>query len=381
MPKELQFVVKISKYCNLRCDYCYEYNDLGDKRRLSLTQLRRLFETAARHAVANGHDSVSFVWHGGEPFLIPLDYYEEIHRLQQDVFGGVPFWNSVQTNLTVLTDRHIACLKERRLFRGIGVSFDVLGDLRVDTKGRTRTETVLDNMQRLIDNGIRFGAIAVLARGTLPHVREIYRFYDGLGIESRFLPYYMSASGEQVSRHALTGFEITDALKILFDCWMNSDRATPVDPIAEYIGYAVAHMSGGPRRSYDKHTDEFVLLANVDGGIWGVTEAYDEQYRYGNVLEQELTEILASPNRMRAAREGQKRIDSHCTHCPYFGHCPGYFVGDATPEQQRLLTETGCPVRRVLDHIVSRLTESGIPEALMRAIGRSTDNPALAISL
>src|SRR5258708_37383694 len=110
--KELQYVVKISKYCNLRCGYCYEYNELGDKRRMSLAQLRRLFETAARHATADGHGCVSFVWHGGEPFLIPVDYYEEIYQLQQDVFGDtIPFWNSIPTNLTVLTDRHITCLQ------------------------------------------------------------------------------------------------------------------------------------------------------------------------------------------------------------------------------------------------------------------------------
>jgi sulfatase maturation enzyme AslB (radical SAM superfamily) len=29
--KRLEFVVKISKYCNLRCRYCYEMNDLDKK--------------------------------------------------------------------------------------------------------------------------------------------------------------------------------------------------------------------------------------------------------------------------------------------------------------------------------------------------------------
>jgi uncharacterized protein len=368
--KELQYVVKISKYCNLRCAYCYEYDELGDKRRLSLAHLRRLFEAAARHAAAEGHGCVSFVWHGGEPFLIPLEDYEQIHRMQRDIFGDrIPFWNAVQTNLTVLTDRHITCLKEGQVFNGIGVSFDVLGDMRVDTKGRLRTETILGNMQRLIDNGISFGAIAVLARATLPHARDIYNFYDSLGVESRLLPYYMSTNGAQVSDHALTYDEITGALKAIFDTWMISQRATPVDPVSEYLDYAMAHLAGAPKNIYNKLTDEFVLFVNTDGGVWGLSEAYDAQYRYGNILDEEIATILASPNRARAVRQAEERMLSHCADCPYFGHCPGSFVGDATLEQQQLLAEAGCPVRNVLDHMVGRLIEYGVPEMVAHATG------------
>jgi uncharacterized protein len=379
--RQLQFVVKISKYCDLRCGYCYEYNELGDRRRMSMTELRRLFEAAARHARENHHEAASFVWHRGEPFLIPLDIYEEIYRLQQEVFGdSMPFWNAIQTNLTVLTDRHIACLKEGRLFRGIGISFDVLGEARVDTKGRQRTDTVLANMQALIDNGIPFGAISVLARGTVRHARDIYAFFDRLGIGSRFLPYYMSASDAQISGHALAPEEITAALKAIFDAWCASATATPVDPIADYVGYAAAYLAGAPRRHYDKLAEEFVLLVNVDGGVWGVSEAYDARYRYGNVHEQELAPILASPNRQRAARDASERMRTHCVGCPYFGHCPGFFVGDATPEQQRQLASAGCPVSEVLGYMVSRFIRDGVPEALAVS-ERPAAHPALTVAL
>lgn len=379
--KALQFVVKISKYCNLRCGYCYEYNELNDRRRMSLASLRHMFEAAARHAEAYGLDSVSFVWHGGEPLMVPLQFYEAIYDLQREIFGDrVAFWNSLQTNLTVMTDRHLACLKEARLFRGLGVSFDVLGDLRVDTRGQTRTDTILMNIQRLLDAGIRFGAIAVLARGTLPYLRDIYRFYDQLGIESRFLPYYMSADAAQIGGHALDHGEITAALKQLFDAWMTSEVATPVDPIGEYVDYALAHLSSGPRRVYDKAQDEFVLLVNVDGGVWGVAEAYDERYRYGNIFVHEIQEIMNSQSRQRALGDSEARMQRHCKICPYFGHCPGYFAGDATPEQQRLLAGAGCPVREVLDHVVNRLTASGVPEAVA-ALGRhAVANPALTVA-
>lgn len=61
-----QFVMKISKYCNLRCNYCYEYNELGNKQRMSLDLISRIFENIARNA--DEFESVSFIWHGGSRF-------------------------------------------------------------------------------------------------------------------------------------------------------------------------------------------------------------------------------------------------------------------------------------------------------------------------
>ena len=178
-----QFVVKITKHCNLRCAYCYEFPHLGDKTRMSLESFARIFENIASSA-DNIFDTVNFVWHGGEPLLVPLEYYDAIGALQRQIFGnGISVSNVVQTNLTVLTPKHLEHLRARKFFSGLGVSFDVYGNQRVDIAGRARTEIVLANIQKLIDCGIPFGAIVVLARNTLPHVRSIFRFYDRLGIE------------------------------------------------------------------------------------------------------------------------------------------------------------------------------------------------------
>ncbi len=73
-----QFVIKISKYCNLRCDYCYEYPHLGNKARMSLEQLRALFENIAASADELSLRELNFIWHGGEPFLVPIAVYERI---------------------------------------------------------------------------------------------------------------------------------------------------------------------------------------------------------------------------------------------------------------------------------------------------------------
>lgn len=381
--RSLQFVIKISKLCNLRCSYCYEFNELGDKRKISLEDFERLFRGVAAFAVAEELEEVVFTWHGGEPFLIKTDYYDAIGALQRRVFPSeIKVTNSVQTNLTILTEPLLAFLESGRFFDGIGVSFDAYGDQRVDRRGKLRTGLVLDNMQRLLDRDIPFGAISVLSRQTVDRATNTYRFFDALEIPCRFLPFYRSAGADQNEAHALTSAEILTSLKALFDAWLVSENGTPVDPIDDYIGYAVDAMRGEAGARYDKAAAERVFIVNTDGATWGVSETYDERARYGNLFDEPFDRLLQSPGRETALAASRRRLQRHCGACPFFGSCPGGYVAEATPEQERVLRDTGCPVRELIGYIISRLETSNLaPVVHGKAPGRTPTNDALAIEL
>jgi uncharacterized protein len=349
---------------------------------MPLAAIRHLFETIAAHAREHMLLLADFIWHGGEPLLVPVEYYEQMRAMQEEILSDhVQYSNAVQTNLTILTERHLSLLGERRIFEGVGVSFDVFGDQRVDTQGKLRTDKILSNMQKLLDAGIPFGAIAVLARNTLPHVEAIYRYYDSLGVECRFLPFYMNAYDWQSKQHALSFEEMTGALKILVDAWLTSETATPVEPVSEYIDFAISYMTDARKQYYDRLQTELVYIVNIDGGVWGAGEAYQPDDCYGNVFEQDLAFLLSSPARRRVAAEAAVRMAKYCATCPYFGHCPGYFVANATAEQQRLLAQSGCPVREILDHVVDRLEKASLKSALIAAGGQRTSNIALQVTL
>src|SRR5262249_14508114 len=159
-------------------------------------------------------------------------------------------------------------LKNKTLLQSLGISFDVFGDQRVDKLGRTRTQTIAANMQKLVDNDIDLGAIAVLSRSTLAHVRQIYEFYDSLRVGVRFLPFYMSADAAQVQVHELSYAEIVAALNSLFDAWMASNTATPVEPVAEYLGYATTWLGSGAGLTYDMRENECVFIVNTNGDTY-----------------------------------------------------------------------------------------------------------------
>lgn len=134
IPDSLQFVIKITKFCNIRCQYCYEYAYLNNPEKISLEHFQTFFSHIVDYCSQKPHIKyVELIWHGGEPFSIKPEYYQQIQTLQATIFQDTNLivLNKVQTNLTILHDGYLAALK-RGLFDGIGVSIDVVGDCRVD---------------------------------------------------------------------------------------------------------------------------------------------------------------------------------------------------------------------------------------------------------
>jgi sulfatase maturation enzyme AslB (radical SAM superfamily) len=134
--KHLEFVVKLSKFCNLRCSYCYEFEDLHKKDRMALEQIRSMFVNIFAHAALHDVKTIEFCWHGGEPFLFKPSFFREIGSSQATVFGThVVVSNIVQTNLTVLSEEMLSFLEERSFFSGsvsrstpMGLSASILAE-------------------------------------------------------------------------------------------------------------------------------------------------------------------------------------------------------------------------------------------------------------
>jgi len=367
MKKNIQFVVKYTKHCNLRCAYCYEYNELHKTDKMQFSEIEKLFLNCKDYLNKEASAHVNFIWHGGEPFIVDLKNYKKIQQLQEKIFPeNIVVSNGVQTNLTILTEKHIQFLKEENFFNSMGISFDVYGDQRVDIKNRLQTDLVLSNLQNIIKNKISVGAISVLAKNTYPYVREIYKFYDELNIPMRFLPIYRSAFDEQVEEHALSVKEIMNAMQMLLEEWSSSPTAVSVDPLEEYISYAIDFIKKEERRDYfNKEEDEHTFILNMNGDLWGVSETYDEEYKYGNVFNEKLEEIFNSEGRNKALACSKKRSERFCNSCIYYGYCSGSFVSNMTPPEALNSEKEGCMVKLSIDLIIKFFEDKNIDQYIL----------------
>jgi len=355
------FVIKVSKLCNLRCSYCYEYPELANPVRMSFEQIAKMFEHLGSYyrATAPGAEC-RFVWHGGEPLLHEPSYYREIFAEQRRCFAGMRAVNWVQTNLTMLDDERIALLKSE--FDGVGVSLDVFGDLRLNVAGRPSQSRVLVNMARLKAAGITHGCITVLTKRNLARIEQIFRFYEKIGNSFRILPLFQGAFEQQHLGYEVTGREVLTALCSVADLWFASNAILHVAPVTDQIRELLRSRAEGYEPVYyDRRTQESVVLVNTNGDLYGQADAYDTGRSWGNIFHSSMAEILESPARQVSVLEAEARMASACLRCRYFGTCNGFPVAENRRRYEDTIHEgrVECVVERGLfQHLERRLTEA-----------------------
>jgi uncharacterized protein len=361
----VQFVVKTSKHCNLRCRYCYEYAELGNKQAVSLEQMEAMF----RHIASYYHQldypvQIEFVWHGGEPLLQHPDFYWRAFDLQQQIFDRphIEVTNGVQTNLTLIDRGRLRLLKEG--FDAVGVSVDLFGDLRVYQTGITSQDRVLENMDRLTEAGIKYGCITVLTKQNLDRVADIYDFYRSLRLSVRILPLFKGAFDNQHAGFEIDGFDTLTAYKQLVDLWLVDEEFVSITPIWEAIQQVVYYYSPqAPTRFYDKREWESIYLVNIDGEVYSYADAYDREKSHGNLFTTPLAQVIDNKHHWQIVTEAERRIELTCSDCIYFGSCSGYPMAEGSREYYPVDDRGAlqCVVDKgILAYIDRRLREEGI---------------------
>ncbi|NCJ07162.1 radical SAM protein [Synechococcales cyanobacterium C] len=360
--KVVDFVIKTSKFCNLRCRYCYEFNDLGNREMISSTQLDQMYHHIADYYGALDHPTeINFVWHGGEPLIHSPEFYWKTFESQKEIFRGrsVSIINSVQTNLTVLDEARLQLLKTG--FDSVGVSLDLFGGLRVNQSGRDSVALVLKNLDRLQAKKIPFGCITVLTQLNRPYIEAIFRFYEQMEVSFRILPLFKGAFDSQHIGFEITPYEVLETYKTLVDLWFESDRFVMVHPIVEHIEQALRHRCDRSRVTlYDKRQWESIFLVNTDGQIYSYADAYAGPSQ-GNIFTTPMETLLNGKAHQLVIQAAEDRLRSTCHHCPYLGSCDGYPVAEGSVEYNEY-DEQGA-IRCIVTHGILRHIEERLDQA------------------
>jgi uncharacterized protein len=168
--------------CNIGCQYCYQHpqRDAGN--------FAKSYDLEAMKA-AILRDGSPFILFGGEPLLMAEDDLEALWSWGLERFGH----NGVQTNGTLINERHIELFKRYKVEVGISVDGpDTLNDVRwAGSLERTRrtTEKTHAAIERLCQEGIPPSLIITLhhnnaSKDKLPLMHSWLRALDTKGITS-----------------------------------------------------------------------------------------------------------------------------------------------------------------------------------------------------
>jgi uncharacterized protein len=368
------FVLKLSKLCNLRCEYCYEYEELAMKDRIPLAKFEVFIHGLAEFYVEFYRERkmktpLTFVFHGGEPFLNKPDYLRSIlETLRKHLQpASVPYLVATQTNLTLYKKEILDLFVEYGV--NLGVSLDVFGGLRTTVGGMESQDTVLRNLQRLYDDGyleaLNTGGITVLTSRNIGRVLDIYEFYMRLGMSFRMLPVFnqsadrdFRAPGLEVS-HA----RVLAAYKQVAQAQMQDNMRQPISPIEDYFKAAVIACVNGIGKRYDPWDEEYALIINTNGDTYSDGDTYSKEGFIGNIYEEPFSEIYRSERRKKVCEVRELRAQT-CRLCPYDQRCNQMPMAECKPSERKLDAKGKliCSIARpMIDFYVELLNAS--PEA------------------
>jgi uncharacterized protein len=198
----------IGPACNLNCEYCFylEKQALfgpGEQYRMSDEVLSAFI---ANYITNQPTSVVEFVWQGGEPTLLGIDFFKRVIELQRPFLGSKTITNSLQTNGTLLTDDWCVFLRKNRFM--VGISMDgpkeVHDRYRRDRNGKGTFDQVMRGLRLLQKHKVEYNVLASVARETARQPLDVYLFLRDQGVEFiQFAPIVERKANACSSQHGL----------------------------------------------------------------------------------------------------------------------------------------------------------------------------------
>jgi uncharacterized protein len=326
MSRTLGLIVKATRLCNLRCTYCHDWRE-GPGQSMPFEVLARM--TAA--ALADGEaEAVSFLWHGGEPLVLPRAFYDKALVLQAHLRrAGQRVTNAVQTNGTLIDAEWAAFLRDHEF--GVSLSLDgprVLHDRRrVYVSGKGSYRDVVRGINILRAHRVPMSALMVIDEKALALGAErIFDLFVELGI-ARFglLASTPSNAPGASSRGYVDPARMNAFLIRMYDAWReHGDPAVQIREIDAIRRRIHGERAGLCTLAGDCFGRYFAVDPNGDVAHCDVFSG-DVRYTIGNVTRQSFAELRTSAalHALRAEDEDLAEAHDACPEAPVCnGGCP-----------------------------------------------------------
>jgi uncharacterized protein len=188
MPQGIHVVAKpIGPLCNLKCEYCFYLEKqalFGPNKQYRMTD-DVLHAYITNYITSQPTPVVEFVWQGGEPTILGINFFKRVIELQKSFAGQKTITNSIQTNGTLLTEEWCRFLKIHDFM--VGISLDgpreIHNRYRKDRKGNVTFDWVFRGLKLLQKHKIKYNVLACVARETAAYPLDVYRFFKDAGVE------------------------------------------------------------------------------------------------------------------------------------------------------------------------------------------------------
>jgi uncharacterized protein len=364
--------------CNLNCRYCFYLEkkklfSAGASHRMSSEVLE---EFIRQYIESQDFPEVHFVWQGGEPTLLGVDFFHKAVVLQKKYAAGKRVTNSIQTNGTLLDDKWCELLSANGFL--VGLSIDGPETLhnryRVDRQGRPTFSRVMRAVDLLKKHDTRFNTLTVVNDVNSRNPLKLYRFLKevsegfiqfiplverspgktarDLGMKLDMPPGAEPGSGPPVTPWSVKPGRFGEFYVRIFDEWVRQDVGKI---FVQFFDVALGNWLGsGSGLCQFAPTCGHSGLLEHNGDLYACDHYVYPQYKLGNIFEKPLNELIDSDQKRRFNSFKKSSLPPYCLACNVLfacnGDCPKHrFL--RTPDGERGLSYL-CPAyRRIFNHM------------------------------
>ena len=338
----------IGPLCNLNCDYCFYLEKKvlfgADEHYRMSDEVLSTFIT--QYIATQPTPAVEFVWQGGEPTLLGLEFFKKVVALQQPFAGTKTITNSLQTNGTLLDDAWCRFLKKHNFM--VGISLDgpreIHNRYRRNRQGKGSFDAVMHGLKLLQKHGVEYNVMASVARETAAKPLEVYRFFKNAGVEFvQFTPVVERFADEQtaqlglklappaaldrlmdhplVTEWSVAPEEYGDFLIAIFEEWVRNDVGTVFIMNFEW---AINAWIGNPSPVcvHAKQCGRSLAIEH-DGSVYACDHCVYPQFRLGNILTDTLPGMVEKSLQTQFGISKETALPQSCKECDVLAACQG----------------------------------------------------------
>lgn len=307
MMSRINTLIKPTHECNMRCKYCFHEKYGYSNRLLELEKLKRYI-----YLLSKKYHSINIVWHGGEPLMVPLTYYEEIYDFckKQDA----EFIYSLQTNGTLLNQEIIDFFKINNT--SIGLSFDGLSN----SVTRANTSKILDNIRLLHDNDFYPGAIMVVNQYNVDHLIEEYQYFKSLNLGLKINPMFNDGAAKDNCFFDLNPDDYIRNFVNFFKYWSKDKECNiNVSTCEELVNLVINEHSGVC--TFNSCLGKW-LCFDSNGCVYPCDRLCIDEYNFGDINDiVSINDVFQHENFLKLLKNSISRR-SHCIKsCEYYKNC------------------------------------------------------------
>jgi uncharacterized protein len=383
----------IGPKCNLNCEYCFylEKQAFFTKGENYVMPDEVLQAYITKYISLQPTPTVQFVWQGGEPTLLGLDFYKRVIKLQKPFEDQKEISNSLQTNGTLLDDEWCEFLGENNIL--VGISLDgpkeVHDRYRKGFGGKGSFDKVIHGLGLLQKHDVEFNVMATIARETSYHPLEIYHFFKEQGVDViQFAPVIERVADSHASQLGLklagplsinsgeqslvTDWSVEpeaygDFLIAIFEEWVRNDVGTTFVMNFEWALNAWIGNSS-PVCQHAQSCGKAIMMEH-NGDLYACDHCMYPEFKLGNIVHDDPVQ-LTEQSVARGFGVKDANLPDSCRDCEVlracWGGCPKHRfskIYDQEPERYYLCKG----YRKYLLHIskylhgITQLLENGLP--------------------